>query len=416
MKLVVDSPPSPSSSSSKRPAFTLLRSSLATLAFALTCFASSQAETTLTIVSSLPKTGSANAQATSIANGIRLALAEVNYKVGDATLTYEDWDDSSPARGNWDPAVEAANADKAIQNPSVIAYLGPYNSGAAKISMPKLNQAGLLMVSPAASWPGLTKPGLGEPNEPSIYRPTGKVTFFRVVPADDLQGDVGAQWAKELGVSSVYILHDGELYGKGVASMFKKGATSRNFSILGFDKIDPKASNYRSLAVKIKQARPDLVYFGGTTQTNAGQLIKDLRASGITSKFMVPDGCYETAFIESAGAEAVQGTTFITFGGVPAHQLKGIGQKFYESYKATYKVEPEGYAAYGYEAAKVVLNAISRAATKDRAGILAAIADTKNFDGALGTWSFDAQGDTTLRIMSGNRVEQGAFVLAKILE
>ncbi len=47
------------------------------------------------------------------------------------------------------------------------------------------------MVSPAALWPGLTKPGLGEPNEPSIYRPSGKVTFFRVVPADDLQGDVG---------------------------------------------------------------------------------------------------------------------------------------------------------------------------------------------------------------------------------
>ncbi len=272
------------------------------------------------------------------------------------------------------------------------------------------------MVSPAASWPGLTKPGLGEPNEPSIYRPTNKVNFFRVVPADDLQGDVGAQWAQELGVKSVYILHDGELYGKGVATMFKKAAAARNFSVLGFDKIDPKASNYRSLAVKIKQTRPDLVYFGGTTQTNAGQLIKDLRATGISSKFMVPDGCYETAFIESAGAEAVQGNTYITFGGVPAKQLKGIGQKFYETYKATYNAEPEGYAAYGYEAAKVVIDAVGKAATKDRAGILASIAGTKDFNGALGTWSFDANGDTTLRTMSGNMVENGAFVLSKVLE
>jgi branched-chain amino acid transport system substrate-binding protein len=396
--------------------FDLTRPLLSTIATLFLCVAPCYADTTLKIVSSLPKTGSANAQATSIANGIRLALKEVNNRVGDVTLQYEDWDDSSPARGSWDPAVEAANADKAIQDPSIVAYLGPYNSGAAKISMPKLNQAGLLMVSPAASWPGLTKPGLGEPNEPTIYRPTNKVTFFRVVPADDLQGDVGAQWAQELGVKSVYILHDGELYGKGVATMFKKAATTRNFSVLGFDKIDPKASNYRSLAVKIKQTRPDLVYFGGTTQTNAGQLIKDLRATGITSKFMVPDGCYETAFIESAGADAVQGNTYITFGGVPAKQLKGMGQKFYETYKATYNAEPEGYAAYGYESAKVVIDAIGKASTKDRAGILAAISGTKDFQGALGTWSFDANGDTTLRTMSGNMVENGAFVLSKVLE
>jgi branched-chain amino acid transport system substrate-binding protein len=297
-----------------------------------------------------------------------------------------------------------------------VAYIGPYNSGAAKISMPKLNQAGLLMVSPAASWPGLTKPGLGEPNEPLIYRPSGKINFFRVVPADDLQGDIAAAWAKELGSTSAYVLHDGELYGKGVASIFKKGAERRGIEILGFEKIDPKAANFRSLAFKIKQRRPDTVYFGGTTQTGAGQLVKDLRAAGVTGKFMVPDGCYETAFIEAAGHEAVEGTTFVTFGGVPANQLSGKGKNFYNSYKTAYGVEPEGYAAYGYEAAKVVIAAIERASTKDRAGVIAAISNTKDYQGALGTWSFDEQGDTTLRIMSGNTIKNGTFELTKILE
>lgn len=376
------------------------------------CFGQQQ----LTIVSSLPRTGSANAQSTSISNGIRLALKEANYRSGAISLAYEDWDDASPARGNWDPAVEAANADKAIQNPSVVAYIGPYNSGAAKISMPKLNQAGLLMVSPAASWPGLTKPGLGEPNEPTIYRPSGKVTFFRVVPADDLQGDVGAQWAKDMSVTSAYVLHDGELYGKGVASIFKKGAEQRGINVLDFDKIDPKASNFRSLAIKIKQRKPDLVFFGGTTQTGAGQIVKDLRAAGVGAKYMVPDGCYESAFIEAAGRDAVEGSTFITFGGVPASQLTGKGKKFYEAYKSTYGAEPEAYAAYGYEAAKVVLAAIDSATTKDRPGVIAALALTKNFEGALGTWSFDAQGDTTLRTMSGNIVKNGSFELAKLLQ
>jgi branched-chain amino acid transport system substrate-binding protein len=367
------------------------------------------------IVSSLPKTGSANGQATSIANGIRLAIQEVHGEIDGTPVLYEDWDDASPARGQWDPAVEAANADKAIQDPSVVAYIGPYNSGAAKISMPKLNQAGLLQISPSATWPGLTKPGVGEPNEPMIYRPAGKPTFFRVVPADDLQGDVGAKWAQELGALKLFILHDGELYGKGVASVFKKSAEKLGLSVLGFDKIDPKASNFRSLAVRIKQSAPDLVYFGGTTQTGAGQLAKDLKAAGVKAKFMAPDGCFENSFIESAGKEVLEENVFITFGGVPTKELKGNGKVFYEAYKKTYNTEPEGYAVYGYESAKVVLAAIQRASTRDRSGVIAAMKDTKDFPGALGTWSFDENGDTSVKMMSGNTVKNGEFVLVKIL-
>ena len=82
-----------------------------------------------------------------------MAIAEVGGKIGDMTILYEDWDDASPQRGNWDPAVEAQNADKAIADTSVVAYIGTYNSGAAKISMPKLNTAGIVMASdPDASF------------------------------------------------------------------------------------------------------------------------------------------------------------------------------------------------------------------------------------------------------------------------
>ena len=137
------------------------------------------------IVSSLPRTGSANTQSTTMVNGIKMAIDEVGGKIGPYTIAYEDWDDASPERGAWDPAIEAANADKAIKDPDVMAYIGTYNSGAAKISMPKLNAAGVVMVSPANTWPGLTKPGIGEANEPMVYRPSGKVTYYRVVPADD---------------------------------------------------------------------------------------------------------------------------------------------------------------------------------------------------------------------------------------
>ena len=150
------------------------------------------------IVSSLPHTGSANAQTKTMVNGVQLAIEEAGSKAGNFSLVYEPWDDASPERGQWDPAVEAANADKAVSDPDVMAYIGTYNSGAAKIAMPKLNQAGLLMISPGNTWPGLTKPKVGEPNEPMVYRPSKKVTYFRVVPADDIQGLVAARWTNEM--------------------------------------------------------------------------------------------------------------------------------------------------------------------------------------------------------------------------
>ncbi len=373
---------------------------------------------TIKIVSSLPRTGSANSQSTSIVNGIKLAIDEVGGMIGDAKIIYEDWDDASPERGAWDPALEAANADKAINDPSVVALIGPYNSGAAKISMPKTNAAGLLHVSPSVTWPGLTKPGVGEANEPAVYRPSGKRNFFRVVPADDIQGLVAAQWAKTLGMKTVYVLHDRELYGQGVAEIFRRSAPANRLEVLEFEGIDPKASNYRSLATKIRQRRPDLVYYGGTTQTNAGQIAKDLRASGVTAKLMVPDGCFEQAFIQSAGANNINGRVYITFGGVPPEQLTGAGKKFYDDYKAKFGSAPESYSIYGYEAGRVVIEGIKKAYGKPsftRASLIEAVANNNDFSGALGRWSFDENGDTTLTTMSGNIVENGQFKFSQLL-
>lgn len=374
------------------------------------------AEEQVKIVSSLPRTGSAYGQTTSIVNGIRMAIEDAGGRAGAFSVVYEDWDDASPERGNWDPALEAANADKAVRDPDVMVYIGPYNSGAAKISMPKLNQAGLAVVNPGNTWPGLTKPGKGEANEPAVYRPSGKVTYFRVVPADDIQGYVGAKWASEMGAKRVFVLHDRELYGRGIAEVFRKSAPQFGIELVGFEGIDPKAANYRSLVTKIRATRPEMVYFGGITQTNGGQIAKDLRTGGLDVKLMVPDGCFETAFIEAAGKENVEGRAFITFGGVPASKLTGKGRQFYERYVAKYGAEPEAYAAYGYESASVALQAIAAAGKKDRAAIVAALAAVKDFDGVLGTWSFDENGDTTLTTMSGNTVKNGAFEFVKLLQ
>jgi branched-chain amino acid transport system substrate-binding protein len=367
------------------------------------------------IVSSLPRTGSANAQTTTLVNGIKLAIAETGGKIGDFTIQYEDWDDASPQRGNWDPAVETANANKAVSDPDVMVYIGTFNSGAAKMSMPITHKANLAMVSPANTAVEITKPGMGEPHEPAAYRPTGKVNYVRVVPADDIQGRVAADWAAEMGVKKVFVLHDREVYGKGIAEIFRRRAEERGLQVTGFEGIDSRSSNYRSLVTKIKEQNPELVYFGGTTQSNGGQVAKDLVAGGADVKFMVPDGCFENAFINGAGAANLNGRAYITFGGVPPSMLKGKGAEFYEAYKKMYNAEPEAYAVYGYEAGKVALYGITTAGKKDRDAIRQAIVSIKNFDGALGNWSFDENGDTSLTTMSGNTVKDGKFEFVKVL-
>lgn len=368
------------------------------------------------IVSSLPRTGSVKSQTDSIVGGIRLALEEAAWRAGDFRIEYADWDDATAAAGQWTAEAEIANAQRAVLDPDVMIYMGTYNSGAAKIAMPTLNRAGLLMLSPINTWPGLTKPGLGDPGEPDIYRPTGRMTFARIAPTDDLQGPLGADWARELGVRRVYILDDTEVYGRGIATLFEQRARHLGIRVLGHDSIDARASEFKSLMTSIKALSPDLVYFGGTTQSKAGQLAKDMVSVGLACKLMVPDACMEQAFIQSAGADNLNGRCYVTFGGLPPRHLTGEGRQFVEKYQARYGKMPEAYAIYGYEGAKVALAAIRRAGKKDRRALVEACLSIRDFDhGALGTWSFDANGDSTLRTLSGSIVREGRFEFVTLL-
>jgi branched-chain amino acid transport system substrate-binding protein len=376
------------------------------------------------IVSSLPRSGSARGQTDSIVQGLKLALHEVNYQItlGDRTykLEYQDLDDATAAAGNWTIEQEIANANQARSDPDVMVYVGTYNSGAAKVSMPILNKANILMISPANTAPALTKPNTGDKHEPQCYRPTGKVNFCRVVPADDVQGAVAAQWANEIGAKQVYILDDNEVYGKGIADLFHRTCKEKfGIKVLGQESIDSKQQEFKPLLQKVKDAKPDLVYFGGTTQTKAGQIFKDMISVGLTCPMMGPDGTFETAMIESAGKESFEKAPFYaTFGGLPIEELKdGRGPTFIKNFTALYGKPPtEAYAAYGYECGLVALDALKRAGKKDRDAVRLAGLATENFVGTIGKWSFDANGDTDSKVMSGNTVKDGKFVFDRKLE
>jgi branched-chain amino acid transport system substrate-binding protein len=373
--------------------------------------------------SSLPRQGSSKGQTDTIVNAINMALAEKNNTAGGYTIKYSDKDDSTAAAGKWDEATEIKNANDAVADDKLVAYIGTFNSGAAKLSIPILCGKGMVMVSPANTYPGLTKAGKGEADEPDKYYPNGCTrNYFRVVAADDLQGLAGAKWAAKLGAKNVYVLDDTELYGKGIADVFNKEAPGQGLTVLGRDGIDGKATDYKALAEKIKATNPDLVYFGGITQNNAGQLWRDLRDAMPNVKLMGPDGILEDAWIQAAG-EAAEGT-YITFGGLPADKLTGKGADFLKNYNAKYPNNPpQAYTAYGYEAAGTVIAAIEKAAATNpadttalRAAVLKAVSETKDYEGALGKWSFNQEGDTSLTAMSGNIVKDGKFVFDSVVE
>jgi branched-chain amino acid transport system substrate-binding protein len=384
------------------------------------------AATTLKIVSSLPMTGASLTQTQTIVNSEQLRLEQAGNKAcgGKYNIAYEAWDDASAALGKWDPAVETENGNKAAADKSIMAYLGTFNSGAAKLSIPILNQAGpLVMISPANTYAGLTKgPEHGaEADEPGKYYPSGTRNYARVVTADDVQGDVDAKFMKDqLAVNTVYILDDQELYGKGVADVFEKTAKEIGMTVVGHEGIDTKAADYKALMTKISTSNaggpPDGIFVGMVVDNGAAQLIKDkvaIMGDNTKVKYMGPDGIQTQAFIDGAGADVAEGA-YASVAGLAPDKWTGTAKKFLTDYEAKYGKLTEPYAIYGYEAMNVALKAIEDVCAAggnptDRAAVTKAVFAIKDFDGVLGKWSFDENGDTTLSSMTIYQVKGGAY-------
>jgi branched-chain amino acid transport system substrate-binding protein len=372
----------------------------------------------LTVYSSLPLQGASRTQSEDVIRGIKLALKQRGGKAGDFTIKYVSLDDATAAAGKWDAGQTKANARKAAQDDSTIAYIGEFNSGASANSIPTTNEAGILQVSPSNTALGLTKAGEGaEPGEPDKYYPTGKRTYGRVVPIDTIQGAAQCSYMKEQGVTKVFILDDKEVYGQGVAANTKGACEKAGIEIAGEDSWDGKASNYRALASKIQGTGADAVFTGGIIDNNAPQLYKDLNAAMPEAKLFGPDGVATVDFTKEI-PDKVQKQTFMTAPTVSPDELPPAGQKFYEDYSAEYgeaEDEIDPYAVYGYEAMDVVLDAIEKGGD-DRQAVIDAFFATENKESVLGSYSIDDDGDTTLTTYGGYIAKGGKLVFDKALK
>src|SRR3954466_3564338 len=120
--------------------FHVLPAMVLALPFATGCSGCNKRDAnTIVIMSSLPRTGSAKGQTDTMVNGIKMTIDEYGGKVGDFTILYQDKDDAEASSGQWTAAAETANANAAVNDKDVMVFIGPYNSGAAAVSMPILN-------------------------------------------------------------------------------------------------------------------------------------------------------------------------------------------------------------------------------------------------------------------------------------
>jgi branched-chain amino acid transport system substrate-binding protein len=381
---------------------------------------------TIKIYSSWPLTGSMQTIGGDAVEAVKMCFADFGNAAGGFAIEYEALDDGTAAnQGRWEAGQESNNANKVVNDADAMVYMATYNSGAAQISIPILNQvkpAGMAMISYANTYPGLTKavPDLTQPGEPDKLYPSGKRNYMRVCPADDIQGSADAAWAyNEAGKRKAYIIHDKSLYGQGVAAGFELQFKKLGGESLGFEGYDKDASDYQSLMTSIADKGPDILFCGATVDNNAAKVLLDMRSVMSPDQviFFGPDGLINTAFVQGAG-DAGEGA-YLSFAGYTPDKLValgGPGADFVTRVTAILGHSPDSYAVYGYETAVVVLQAIDQVAEKDRGKILDTMLHTEGFVSLLGgTWSFTETGDTDSAIIGLSQVKNGQITYLKTI-
>ena len=382
---------------------------------------------TLTIYSSLPLQGTSKGQSEAVISGERLALEEAGGKVGKFKINYVSLDDSTAQNpGTADEAQTAQNARKAVQDETTIFYLGEFNSGGTKVSLPILNKANIPQISPSNTAVGLTtdEPG-ADPGEPTKYYPAQKRTYARVVPKDTIQGAALATTMKEDGCKSVHIFNDKTTYGAGLGRNVELAAKEIGLTVEGNDGTDKTSANYRSLAAGIEA---DCFVGSGVTGENYVQVFKDVAAACPNCKLYGPDGVAEAAFSDpkEGGIPAdVAARTKVTVATLSPEEFEKQGidkaEQFFADYKAKYDISglPDPYAIYGYETMKLALDTLEAVGDKanDREAVRKQLLEnTKGRDSVLGTYDIDENGDTTLTDYGLYTIEDGQLTFSKVIK
>jgi branched-chain amino acid transport system substrate-binding protein len=293
---------------------------------------------------------------------------------------------------------EAMSVSAALVGEKIVAQIGPLTSGNVAGSTPVMMENQIPLLAPAATAVNVT-----------VDEKTNKVRdfIFRVCYRDSDQGQRMANFALEdLNVKNAAIYGStSDDYATGLAKYFKEEFTSKGGTIVAEEGFVNGDKDFRATLTKIKSADPEFIYVPGY-YTEVAVLIKQAREMGITCPIGGGDGWDSPDMVSVAGAEALNNTYFTNHYSV--EDPDPAIQSFVEAYKAKYNKLPDSFAALGYDAARLLADAIERAGEADPVKVKEALEATKDFPGITGNTSIDEEGDTIKDVLI-LRVEGGAF-------
>ncbi|MBW9234174.1 ABC transporter substrate-binding protein, partial [Leptospira santarosai] len=332
---------------------------------------------TIKIGANLELTGNVASFGSSIAEGIDLAVEEINKDGGvdGKEIEIVKVDNKSEGSEATNQAIRLTSKDK------VTAIIGAATSGNTVAQAQIANDTKTILLTPSGTSPNVTVNEDGSVNE----------FAFRTSFIDPFQGTVAANFAaNELNIKSVAIYSDSSSdYAKGLAKSFKETFEAAGGEIVAEEAYVTKDTDFRSTLTRIKSAKPEFIFIPGYYE-EVGLIVKQAREMGIDVPLMGADGWDSPKLVELAGAEALN-NTFITNHYSSEDPDEKI-QKFVKSFSDKYDGKsPDAFNALGYDSVFLLVDAIKRAGDLDTTKIKDALAETKDLALVSGNVTIDEQ-------------------------
>lgn len=364
----------------------------------------------LLLVSDLPLQGESRTWTQAIADGVRHVLQQRGFEAGGHTVGFQSCDSSTAQSGGSDFFRCGSLAKAYARNLRVVGIVGSFVSPCSYLQIPVTNQAPegpLAMLSPSNTHQGLTE-------DEDLY-PTGVRNYVRIAGAGHLQAVAQVELAKQLGARRVALLSP---RGEDPYTRFLTDVPTAGRR-LGLDVVsfryDPESADFTVFARKVAKARPDAVIVGDILTEESAAVIRAVRASvGPKPAILAPDGfswLYDD-LVKLAGP-AAKGM-YVSQYGIANSKLPPRGREFLRSFAdgRPTGAGPDYGAAYGAQAAEILLDAIARS-DGTRASVTREVFRTRVEDGILGDIRFDRNGDlvdapfTFVRIVGDPAGEDG---------
>jgi branched-chain amino acid transport system substrate-binding protein len=371
---------------------------------------------TVTVYSSLPRHGVSAAAARAIAAGERLALHDADGRAGDLDVRLAGLSSTEPGERLWDPDVVSRNAKEAADDPRAIAYIGELDYGASAVSVPITNEAGVLQVSPSDGLTSLTRPPLGRPRAgPERYYPEDERSFVRLVPADELLAEALMGRVRETGAASVAVLYDGEIHSRELGGILQ--ALSRRD---GPEPVETKEYRGRvdeipDVVRDLAEDRPDALLYAGIAGPGTGRMLAEIDHAlpGVPVYSTYGMLARDPGAPIPAAPQSVDALGPIP----PESELPVEGRRLLARLREKEGADvarPE--ALYGYEAMRLVLDAIRRGGA-DRARVIEeAHRIRERRHSPLGPYRVRATGEVETSSFALYSLRDGRFTFERMLE